>query len=52
MSVFSLLCLWSLLLVCSVNKLYMELSYTGSLNWSTRAQGMSQFRSLFCNLVL
>ena len=41
MSVFSLLCLWSLLLVCSVNMLYMELSYTGSLNWSTRAQGMS-----------
>ena len=34
MSVFSLLCLWSLLLVCSVNMLYMELSYTGSLNWS------------------
>ena len=26
-------------LVCSVNLLYMELSYTGSLNWSTRASG-------------
>ena len=24
-------------LVCSVNMLYMELSYTGSLDWSTRA---------------
>ena len=24
-------------LVCSVNVLYMELSYTGSLDWSTRA---------------
>ena len=23
--------------VCSVNLLYMELSYTGSLDWSTRA---------------
>ena len=26
-------------LVCSVNLLYMELSYTGSLNWSTTASG-------------
>ena len=26
-------------LVCSVNLLYMELSYTDSLNWSTRASG-------------
>ena len=24
-------------LVCSMNMLYMELSYTGSLDWSTRA---------------
>ena len=40
MGIFSLLCMWSLIvgrLVCSVNVLYMELSYTGSLDWSTRA---------------
>ena len=30
-------------LVCSVNVLYMELNYTGSLEWSTRAS-LSQFK--------
>ena len=37
MGIFSLLCMWSLLINCSVNMLYMELSYTGSLDRSTRA---------------
>ena len=31
-------------LVCSVNLLYMELSYTGSLNWSTGASGHVTFQ--------
>ena len=37
--IFSLLCMWTFVgrLVCSVNVLYMELSYTGSLDQSTRA---------------
>ena len=33
-------------LVCSVNVLYMELSYTGSLDQST-SQSMSQFRLVY-----
>ena len=36
-------------LVCSVNMLYMELSYTGSLDWSTRA---SEHVTLQINLPL
>ena len=34
-------------LVCSVNVLYMELSYTGSLDQSTRASEQSQFRLVY-----
>ena len=34
-------------LVCSVNVLYMELSYTGSLDRSTKASSMSQFRLVY-----
>ena len=39
MCIFSLLCMWSLLVdwFVHVNVLYMELSYTGSLDWSNRA---------------
>ena len=33
-------------LVCSVNVLYMELSYTGSLDWSTGFRALSQFKFL------
>ena len=33
--------------VCSVNVIYMELSYTGSLDWSTRA---SEHVTLHINL--
>ena len=36
-------------LVCSVNMLYMELSYTGSLDWSTR---VSEHVTLQINLPL
>ena len=31
-------------LVCSVNVLYMELSHTGSLDWSTRASEHVKFK--------
>ena len=34
-------------LVCSVNMLYMEQSYTGSLDQSTRASEQSQFRLVY-----
>ena len=36
-TLFTMLVVFAGRLVCSVNVLYMELSYTGSLDWSTRA---------------